>query len=72
MQLASASGEAQMLEAAKQAAGTELDRIKGENRELLQKAALLDSLTAEADALRHQVCLLWSYAATSQAYAGAR
>ncbi len=50
-----------MLAAAKQAAGMELERIKGENRELLQKAALLDSLTAEADALRHQVCLLCDY-----------
>ena len=55
-QLASASGEAQLLEAAKQGLGTELERIKGENRDLLQKAALLDSLTAEAEALRHQVC----------------
>ena len=46
-----------MLEAAKQAAGMELERIKSENRDLLQKAALLDSLSAEAEALRHQVCL---------------
>ena len=56
VQLASASGEAQVLDAAKQGLGTELERIKGENRDLLQKAALLDSLTAEAEALRHQVC----------------
>lgn len=56
MQLASASGEARVLEAAKQGLGAELERVKGENRDLLQKAALLDSLTAEAEALRHQVC----------------
>ena len=58
MQLASASGEAQVLRAAKQGLGAELERMKGENRDLLQKAALLDSLSAEAEALRHQVCLL--------------
>ena len=57
MQLASAFGEAQVLEAAKQGLSKELERIKHENKDLLQKAALLESLTAEAEALRHQVCV---------------
>ncbi len=57
MQLADASGEAQVLEAAKQGLSKELERIKHENKDLLQKAALLESLTAEAEALRHQVCV---------------
>ena len=34
----------------------ELERVKTENRGLLQKAALLESLSAEAEALRQQVC----------------
>ena len=55
MQLAIATGEAQLLEAAKQGLSTELERVKSENRGLLQKAALLESLTAEAEALRQQV-----------------
>ena len=54
-QLASATGEAQLLQAAKQGLSDELERIKGENRGLLQKAALLESLSAEAEALRQQV-----------------
>ena len=55
MQLASAAGNAQLLEAAKQGLTAELERVREENKDLLQKTALLDSLTAEADALRHQV-----------------
>ena len=55
MQLAIATGEAQLLEAAKQGLSAELERVKSENRGLLQKAALLESLSAEADALRQQV-----------------
>ena len=54
-QLTSATGEAQLLQAAKQGLSEELERIKGENRGLLQKAALLESLSAEAEALRQQV-----------------
>ena len=54
-QLASATGEALLLQAAKQGLSEELERIKGENRGLLQKAALLESLSAEAEALRQQV-----------------
>ena len=55
MQLAIATGEAQLLEAAKQGLSAELERVKSENRGLLQKAALLESLSAEAEALRQQV-----------------
>ena len=55
MQLAIATGEAQLLEAAKQGLSAELERVKYENRGLLQKAALLESLSAEAEALRQQV-----------------
>ena len=55
MQLAIATGEAQLLKAAKQGLSAELERMKSENRGLLQKAALLESLSAEADALRQQV-----------------
>ena len=54
-QLAVATGEAQLLEAAKQGLSAELERVKSENRGLLQKAALLESLSAEAEALRQQV-----------------
>ena len=55
MQLAIATGEAQLLEAAKQGLSAELERVKSENRGLLQRAALLESLSAEAEALRQQV-----------------
>ncbi len=55
VQLAIATGEAQLLEAAKQGLSAELERVKSENRGLLQKAALLESLSAEAEALRQQV-----------------
>jgi hypothetical protein len=47
-QLASATGEAQLLQAAKQGLSEELEHIKGENRGLLQKAALLESLSCDA------------------------
>ena len=43
------------LQSARERLAQELDTLKGENKALLQRSALADSLSAEADALRQQV-----------------
>jgi hypothetical protein len=56
LQMAATQAELTQLRQAREAAADELEAAKAENRELLQRAALAASLSAEADALRHQVC----------------
>ncbi len=47
--------ELQQLKQARAAAAEELSAVKAVNKDLVQKSALLDSLSAETEALRHQV-----------------
>lgn len=54
-QLAASKAELGELCSAKAALAEQLESLRGENKQLLQRSALADSLAAEADALRQQV-----------------
>lgn len=54
-QLAASKAELGELRSAKAALAEQLESLRGENKQLLQRSALADSLAAEADALRQQV-----------------
>jgi hypothetical protein len=53
-QLAASKAELGDLRSAKAALAEQLECLRGENKQLLQRSALADSLAAEADALRQQ------------------
>ncbi len=54
-QLAASKAELGELRTAKAALAQQLEALGAENKRLLQRSALADSLAAEADALRQQV-----------------
>lgn len=60
-QLAASKAELGSLQSAREKLARELESLKGENKALLQRSALADSLSAEADALRQQVTAPWNY-----------
>lgn len=60
-QLAASKAELGSLQSAREKLARELELLKGENKALLQRSALADSLSAEADALRQQVTAPWNY-----------
>ena len=54
-QLAAAKREVEVLAAARMALAQEAEGLRGDNQGLAEKAAQLDSLSLEAEALRQQV-----------------
>lgn len=56
--MAATQAQMQQLKQTEETLSEELEAAKASNKDLLQKTALLGSLSAEAEALRHQVNIL--------------